>query len=360
MRIVDRYFVKQFLQVILFAIFAFVIIFVIVDLMENLDDFIDQNVSNAKIFEYYLYFIPEIVRLVTPVSVFLASLFTVGKMANLNELTAIKVAGVSLYRIMLPFLITAFLVSLFSIYFGGYIVPLANKGKVAIEVNDMKKNIVYAGNNIFFQDSRNRIVNISFFDTQNNTGTKIGIQEYDRSDPTKMRSRIDAERMQYDSTHKVWHLYGGIKREFYNTEEIAERFDRKTLDYLNFSPKDVIQKQRKPEEMTLSELKSFYEEQARTGNDPTRTLIEYHSRYAYAMASFVVVFLGLPMAASKRRGGLALQFGISLLFTFVYLGFMKISQAFGKNGVMDPLLTAWFANLIFIAGAIINIFRIQK
>lgn len=360
MKIIDRYFVKQFLQTLLFALAAFTLIFVIVDLMENLDDFIDQNVPNMIIFEYYLYFIPEIVRLMTPVATLLACLFSAGKMANQNELTAVKSSGMSLYRIMAPFLGTAIVISLFSIYFGGYVVPMANKGKVAIETNFMKKGIVLAGSNIFFQDSGTRIVSIYYFDSHNSQASRVSIQEFSGSDLTKMISRIDTDRMQYDSLKKVWTCYIGVKRTFAGETEQAAQFSQLTLDYLNFKPADVIIKQQKPEEMTLSALKEFYENQSRTGNDPTRTLIEYHSRFSFAFASLLVVFLGLPLSTQKRRGGLALQFGISLLFTFLYLGFMKISQAFGKNGVMDPLLTAWFANIVFFIAAIINIIKVQK
>jgi lipopolysaccharide export system permease protein len=129
---------------------------------------------------------------------------------------------------------------------------------------------------------------------------------------------------------------------------------------LSFLPKDVITKQQKMEEMNLTELEDFINNQKRAGNDPTRALIEYYSRYSFGFASFVCVLFGLPLSANKRRGGLALQFGINLLITFVYLGFMKVSQAFGKNGVMNPLLTAWFANILFFGGAMISIFKAQK
>ncbi|NCQ17748.1 MAG: LptF/LptG family permease, partial [Ignavibacteria bacterium] len=117
MKIIDRYVVKQFVQTIFFALLAFIAIFVIVDLMENLDDFLDQNVVSQIIFQYYIYFIPEIVKLITPVAVLFAGLFTVGKMSNTNELTAIKAGGVNLYRFMFPLIIVSFLVSMFSIYF---------------------------------------------------------------------------------------------------------------------------------------------------------------------------------------------------------------------------------------------------
>ncbi|MHB8930865.1 MAG: LptF/LptG family permease, partial [Melioribacteraceae bacterium] len=88
--------------------------------------------------------------------------------------------------------------------------------------------------------------------------------------------------------------------------------------------------------------------------------IEYQSRIAFAFASVIVVLFGLPISANRRRGGLAIQFGINLLITFIYLVFMKVSQAFGKSGVLNPLITAWLANFIFLLAAIYNIKRAQK
>ncbi|MFA7228399.1 MAG: LptF/LptG family permease [Melioribacteraceae bacterium] len=360
MKILDRYLVKQFLQTILFGLLAFTLLFVVIDLMENLGNFIDQNVPAKQIILYYLVFIPEMIRLMTPVAVLLASLFTAGKMANLNELTAIKASGVSLYRFMTPFILTSVLISLFSVYFGGYIVPMANKQKVFIEQNSMKKGIVFFGNNIFFQDTKSRIVTISYYDVAQEQANQISIQEFNPDDRTKLISRTDSFRMKFDSTSNSWFVYEGVTRNFTDSTEAIEKFDMKEFKELNFKPEDVIQKQRKPEEMTLSDLKNFGTEQLRTGNDPTSTQIEYHSRIAFAFASMIVVLFGLPISANRRRGGLAIQFGINLLITFIYLVFMKVSQAFGKSGVMNPLATAWFANFIFLLAAIYNIKRAQK
>jgi lipopolysaccharide export system permease protein len=360
MRILDKYLVKQFLGSIFFGLLAFTLIFVIIDMMENLDDFIDQNVASHIILQYYLVFTPEIIRLMIPVSVLLASLFTAGKMANLNELTAIKAGGVSLYRFMLPFVVTAFVISVVTVYVGGYLVPMANKHKVFIEQNYMKKGLVYFGSNIFFQDTKDRIVTINYFDVQNNLAREVSIQEFNPNDKTRLVGRIDAFTMSYDTTKKVWTLHSVTKRSFSDSTETLERFASLEFKGLNFKPEDIIKKQRKPEEMSLAELSDFAEEQKRTGNDPTSILIEYQSRIAFAFSSVVVVLFGLPISANRRRGGLAIQFGINLLITFVYLVFMKISQAFGKNGVLDPFITAWIANLIFLVGALFNIKRSQK
>jgi lipopolysaccharide export system permease protein len=360
MKILDKYLIKQFLQTILFGLLAFTLLFVLIDLMEKLDDFIDQKVPNYIILQYYIVFIPEILRLMIPVAVLLSALFTAGKLANLNELTAIKSAGVSLFRFMLPFIVTSFLISIFSIYFGGYVVPYANKHLTYIEQNFMNKNVFRAGNNIYFQDSKTRIVSITFFDVVNNIAHRVSIQEFDKNDITQMTSRIDAIRMRYDFKKKIWILMDGTSRVFYNDRENLEKFTQKEIDYLNFSPEDVIKKQRKPEEMTLPELYKQAIDEQKAGNDNTRTWIDYHSRIAFAFSSIIVVLFGLPISSNKRRGGVALQFGINLLITFLYLVFMKISQAFGKNGVMNPILTAWFANFVFLLAAIVNLIRARK
>lgn len=360
MKILDRYLIKQFLQTLFFGLLAFTLIFVVIDMMENLDDFLDQNVQTKIIMLYYLVFIPEIIKLMTPVAVLFSGLFTTGKMANLNELTSIKSSGVSLYRYMAPFFIITFLVSIFSVYFGGYIVPAANKTKINIEQSYLKKGITFSGSNIFFQDSNTKAVGISFFDNSTSTANRVTIQEFDPKNYTKIVSRIDAQSMKYDSTGKFWIAINGVQRKFFDDHEKMNYFSDLKLTNLNFKPSEVDSKQLKPEQMNLTQLKELIGNMQKAGNDPTRIMIEYYSRYAFAMAGLVVILFGLPLSANKRRGGLALQFGVNILVTFIYLGFMQISQAFGKNGALDPILTAWLANIVFFAAAVVNILRVQK
>jgi len=88
--------------------------------------------------------------------------------------------------------------------------------------------------------------------------------------------------------------------------------------------------------------------------------VDYHSKIAFPFASFIIVLFGVPFSSNKRRGGVAVEFGISIAVTFIYLGFMKTSQVFGYNGDLNPFLTAWLANLIFLAAGLVNLARAQK
>ncbi len=328
--------------------------------MEKLGNFIDQEVAAKTIFEYYFVFIPEIIRLMLPVSVLLGTLFTVGKLSNLNELTAIQSAGISFIRFSIPFLATTLIISFFAIYFGGFVVPKANKQRIFIEKNYLKKGLVYSGSNIYFQDKANRIVTIDFFNTNDNRANRVSIQDFNPTNLTEMTHRIDARKMVYDSTSQNWIAQKGVERFFFNGKDSVKKFTKLLISDLSFKPEDVIKKQRKPDEMTLPELKEYAKNQLETGNDPTRIEIEYQSRIAFAFASFVVVLFGLTISANKRKGGLAIHFGINVLLVFIYLIFMKISQAFGKNGLMHPILTAWVANLVFLTAGIFNLIRLKK
>lgn len=360
MRIIDRYIIRQFLSTFLFGLIVFALIFVVIDMIEKIDDFIDKDVPAEIIFEYYIVFVPDMIKLIIPVSVLLSGLFTAGKMSTLNELTSIKAAGVSFYRYIAPFMIVTLLISMLTVYFNGFIVPMANKQKVYIEKTYMKKGLESNNDNIYFQDSNTRIVTINYYNVRKNEANRVSIQDFDSTNTTRMTARTDGMKMFYDTTFSAWKLVKVFKRTFKDSLETAEEFDTLMIADLNFKPLDVEKKQRKPTEMTLSELKEYAAEQRRAGNDPTRILIEYNSRYSFGFASFVVILFGLTISANKRKGGVALHFGINLGITFIYLVFFKVSEAFGKNGVLDPALTAWLANIIFFTAGVINLIRVEK
>ncbi len=361
MKILDRYIVKQFILTTLFGLLAFTTIFVIIDLMENLDDFLDNNVETAIIIRYYLSFTPEIIKLMTPVAILLSSLFTTGKLSSNNELTAMKAGGMSIYRYMTPLLGIALLVSAVSVYFNGWVVPYANQQKFGIERTYLRKGIEsIARTNIYLQDGPRRIIYISFFEGQSNTGSRVSIQEFSDERLLTISQRWDGSSIHWDSTSRTWTIKNGTHRLVHLNGEQTIPFTEFTFSDLTFSPKDLIKKVEKPAEMNYTELREFIERQQQSGNDVARWMVDYHGKIAFPFASVIVVLFGVPFSFGKRRSGLALQFGISVAICFIYLAFMKISEVFGYNGDLNPLLTAWLANLIFFSAGVVNIFRVNK
>jgi lipopolysaccharide export system permease protein len=360
MTLIDKYVLKQFLMNVLFGLLTFICIFVVVDMMENLDNFIDAGIGTGMTIQYYLYFIPEIIKLMLPVSMLLSSLFTMGRLSSFNELTAIKSAGVSVYRFLIPFLIVAVIISIFSIYFNGWVVPYTNKKKFAIDRINMHRRIELVNrDNLFLQDRSNSLLCLGYFDDMNGTATRVSIQNYSDTNLTQMVSRYDADQMRWVPGESKWLLNNVTYRVMENNQEKIIKYDTVPIK-LNFNPEQIIKEQQKPDEMNYYELGAFIDSKKRSGYDVSKWMVEYYSKISFPFASVIVVLFGIPFGINKKRSGLSVQFGISLMVCFIYLVFMKISQVFGYNGDLNPMLTAWLANILFLVSAIINIVRIKK
>lgn len=366
-KILDRYIIRQFLIVFLFGLLAFVCIFIIIDIMEKLDDFIDAQAPTSIIIHYYIASVPDIVKLMIPVAVLLSALFVTSRLSSQNELAAIKSSGISLYRIMAPFLIVTCFICFASIYLNGWVVPYANQNKFYIERSHLNRSIQAAvRRDIIFQEGRTRIVSINYYDTHAKCAQRISVQDFDSSDITILRHRSDALQMQWiqpvgdDAQKAKWVLLHGTTRSFLDSAQTLVSFDSLEIGRLSLTPSDIEKKQRTPDEMDYFELKEFIANQQRAGQDVARWLVDYHFKLAFPFASIIMVLFGVPFAASRPRTGAALGFGIATAVTFIYLGFMKASQVFGYNGDLNPLFTAWLANIIFLIAGIANLFRVQK
>lgn len=365
MTILDRYIVKQFLTSFFFGLLAFLLIFLVIDMMEKLDDFIDAHVPAKTVLEYYVAFTPEIIKLMTPVAMLLATLFVVGRLNAQNELPAMKSSGVSLYRLLMPFLLVALLVSLASVYLNGWVLPTANQKKLSIERIHLRQSLeATSRSNMFFQEGRTRIISVGFYDTQTKTATHVSIEDFADTNLTVLRNRYDSFQMQWmkpdSASEEQWVLHRATQRVLSGMNQSLETFSMLPVGKLSLSPSDIEKKQRKPDEMNYEDLKEFIINQERAGQDVSRWLVDFHSKLSFPFASVIMVLFGVPFASNRPKTGAAVGVGICVAVTFIYLAFMKTSQVFGYNGDLNPLLTAWLANIIFFAVAIFNLIRVRK
>jgi len=362
MKLIDRYIIKQFISHFNFALIAIIMVFIIIDLMENVDDFIDRKAPVGIVIQYYIFFIPEMIKSMIPVAMLLSSLFTTGKLSNQNELVALKASGVSLYRFMLPFLAIGVFVTCASIYFNGWIVPTANKEKYQIEREHLAKGgrSDFARYNIFIQDSPIRFLSLGFFDETTNTVSRVSIQEFSDTNFTVLERRYDAGRMEWSPEDKIWTLHRGVMREFQNDTETLTSFDRLQMEELFFNPDDIARKQLQPDEMDYFELRDFIQSQRRAGQQTARWEVDYYGKIAFPFASLVVILFGVPFSAEKRRGGLALQFAVGVLITFLYIASMAMSETLGRSSDYNTLFMAWLPNIIFFGAGVLNLLRVRK
>src|SRR2546422_3378174 len=112
MRILDRYVLRNFLQVYFYCIAGFISIWLIFDISDNISTFLDEHVPLWRVLDYYLTQVPEILVILLPVSLLLALLFCLGRMSRANEIVSMLTAGVSVPRVLLPLIVMGGLTSL--------------------------------------------------------------------------------------------------------------------------------------------------------------------------------------------------------------------------------------------------------
>lgn len=352
MKILDFYIASRFISRLIASVLAAVIIFLVINNVDNLDTFLDNNVAPPVIIRYYYLFIPYIIYLTLPVATLLATLFTIGGMTQSNEMTAIFASGVPFRRPLLLLLSIATVSSMGIFYLGETIIPAANRERFNIERYDVKKIPRETRSNLgrlYFQLETKQQLFIERFNAI--TGEAYGIQLI-TTDSGRVVERIDAEKMVWKNGK--WYL-GGITTSRFSADGWMRlrRDESMVIDYKGIDPDAFTKVQTAPEEMNFQELESFIQRMRISGGDPRKWEVDLRMKIAMPVAAIIIVFFGAPIAVVKRRGGIALAFGLALLICFIYFGFTQVGRVMGYNGSLSPMLSAWIGNLVFGAFGLI-------
>lgn len=358
MRILDRYLLRELIISFTLALVFFLAIFIVVDVFEKIDTFIDHHASVISIIRFYLFSIPYIVVLILPVALLLGCLLSFGQLARRNEIIAMGVSGIDFIRIVAPAIVLSLLFSGFSLAMGEFAVPAANRAQERVLRVEIKKQVggeITRKANVNYLGGHGRIFLIKLYDTVEKSMTEVVIQEFGNN--TLLR-RIDAAKAIWDG--KRWIFYDGYIRTFDKGVEHASHFSTLTFPYLNEKPDDFAKGDVEPNEMNFFQLLHYVKKVRESGGRVQKYLVELHMKLAFPLTNVIVTLIGIALSTRVRRGTLALGVGLSLLISFVYYGFLKTGQALGHSGTLPPVFAAWMGNLFFGGLAIYLLYRARR
>jgi lipopolysaccharide export system permease protein len=318
---------------------------------EKIDDFLENSTPlRAIIFDYYKNFIPYFVYLFTPLFVFIAVIFFTSKMAYQTEIIAILSSGVSFRRLMVPYMMGAAVIGVFSFVLGAFIIPPANKVRLDFEKTYIKKRRETGMNNIHMQVEPGVFVYVSRYSSLREVGDGFSLEKFKDK---QLVLKISAASAAYDSITGGWKLSQYVRRDFLGNNRQIISHGAKMDTMINMNPSDFKEERKFYETMTSPELSRHIKEQGERGvGNVEEYEIEKHRRIASPFSAFILSIIGVSLASRKVRGGMGLHIGVGIGLSFGYILFMTISTTFAINGNVAPWLAVWIPNFVFagIAG----------
>lgn len=362
MRILDKYILKSFIGPFLFGVFAFTSIFVGTGTLFRIAQFITEyGASLWSVTKIFFLALPAIVVLTFPMSTLLGSLMTFGRLSGNSEIVVMRAGGQPFIRLALPIYILCFFISIGTTLFNEYVVPASNHAYQTIVREEIKKEVVpRTQNNIVLKQiddgEMKALMYAAQFDNEKKELTSVTVQEFDKGNVTRVEHAHNAT-WEGDS----WVMHDGTIYDLTTDSGVKRTIEFKNqIMPLSASVEDIHTRKVDPEEMTIKELRAEIRAYQSSGVPTAPLELELYSRFSIPLASFVFALVGACLGLQPQRSSSSMGFGISVLIIFIYYGVMTLTQAFGKGGVMSPMLAAFFPDILALAFGIYLNWRATK
>lgn len=432
---------KTYLGPLVMTFFISLFILLMQFLWKYVDDLVGKGLEWYTIAELLFYASSTFVPLALPLSILLSSLMTFGNLGEHYELVAMKSAGISLRRIMVPLVILSIVISGIAFYFSNNVLPIANlkfksllydvrEQKLAL---DIKEGIFYDGLDGFVirvskkdrDDKTIRDIKIyDHRDKKGNTNLTVadsgrmeltpdglnllftlwsGYNYLDRVDQrgyrltrpyqrTKFREEIrkfnlldfemsrtneDLFKSNYsmlnlnqlkkaedslimERTEKITRIPGYMLNSFYffNTQidsatlvefepDSSYKYDL-LAGFNNFERSAYIDAALKKLRRARQNIDNYENEVESKERLIYKHQAEWHRKFTLSFACFVLFFIGAPLGAIIRKGGLGLPVIVSTLFFVLFHIISITSEKSVKSGVIDANFGMWIASIVLL------------
>ena len=345
MKKLDIYILKKFLGAFIFVMSILIFIIVIIDFTEKNDNFIKNDVDSDEILRYFLTYIPYMASFLTPIIVFIATVFVTSKLAAKTEIVAILASGVSFKRFMLPYFLGAVMIGLLSFLANAYLIPETNKFRIDFELQYVKKAFYFNDRNIHIRVAPDLYIYIDRYNNQGNVGYNITLEQIQNGN---LKEKLYARTMKWDTVGHKWRLNRWNRRVFKETDEII--YSGFALDTaLNLTPDDFENQERLWETLTMSELNNHIDQQSLRGSaDVDIYKIEKYIRIMSPFSVIILTFIGIIVSSKKSRQGTGVQIALGFLIAFLFVIAFMLSRALAEaNTFNSPILAVWLPNIIF-------------
>lgn len=352
MNVIDRYIAREVVKFFGLVLVLVLGIFVAVDYLGTMDEFIESRISLLRALIYVLLKLPFVVTQFIPVALLLAVLIVFGLMSKNNEIIIVRSSGISIYRLLRPIIVIGSLFSFLLVFLSEFLVPASMMKSNEIKYYEIRKEqkAIYKQENIWIKGNR-QITHIKYFNPGEKTIYGISCHYFDAQ--FRLVRRLDAERGRYQAG--LWHLENVMEQvsaapgEGYKTRVL-----KKMTLVLDLEPADLQKVIKKSEEMNFRELWAYIRKIEKEGYDATVYKVDLYGKTAFPFVCIIMCLIGTSLTArGKIDKGLPVSIAYGIGIAFSYWVFYSFCLSLGYGELLPPFVAAWAANLIYLClGAI--------
>ena len=354
-RILDEYILREFLSMFALVLTGFVMLMIVFTFFDLVGDILRNHTALSVVGAYLLYLTPSMLYLITPLAVLIAALVTFGVMNRNSEIIAIKAAGISLYRLIVPIVTMAAVLAVALFLFDQYYLPQANRKQESLrnQIKGRPTQTYLHPEQKWIMGAKplpgepGRIYYYEFFDRDRSEFANLSVFEFDPA-TFQLTRRIFAKRAVWSAETSAWDFESGWVRDVQGANVTDYRIFLKTsFPELHATP-DYFWKESVPsDEMNFGQLDRYIRDLRQSGFDTKRLSVALWHKLSYPIIAIVMALLAIPFALSMgRRGSIA---GVAVAIA-VALAYMVIDNLFGAMGYVNYLpayMAAWSADVLF-------------
>jgi LPS export ABC transporter permease LptG len=368
--IMERYTMRSFLQPLLFCLIAFCTLWVVMDLLDNMSDFQENNIARSAIAMFYVKMIPFIYVTVAPISLLLATVYVLGRMSRTNELISMLGTGKSLGQVLRPIYVAGCYAAFLGMAANYHWAPVSagNKEQLLQNAKDrisqhyLVMGLVYRNQ----EAGRSWFVGTVPTDLVRDKMRRVEVRQEDANG--KLEKAWFAKSAAWWRDGGIWSLYNGVEVTYKDGKVVSfQKFDfdgtgysRKDLTGIQETPWVLMSGSLSPNYLGVPDLISYIRANASYGS---RKLASFWAhlfyRFALPWQCLVVVMFSAPLAVVFSRRGLVGGIANAVLLFFVLMFLDNLFLNLGRSGRIPPFFAVWFPHLIL--GTLgVGLFRLRS
>ncbi|WP_415717506.1 LptF/LptG family permease [Maridesulfovibrio sp.] len=326
-------------------------IYLLSDLFDRLDDFIEAGLGIGTILKYFLVKMPLIFSQILPAVFLISMIVQLCVMARNKELLALRTGGLSLAWFFRFFVIYAIIWSFGQLLFSQVIGVYGEQEAYRIWKEDVRKSMLDKRvlKNIWLKEGRFVVEAKEVMPFGNRAK---GITVYEFADNNGEIKRVITSESAEVSSKYGWKLENAVELSpdsFTSQEHPIFTMPIK----LNLDVFKVVDPDIDPAQLPLWQLDQVIEQLKLSGSSVDRLITAWHTKWSYAFSLLTMALVSLALITITEN--IYINIGVGLSLVFVYYVLFMVGASAGDSGALPPIVAAWLGNILVSSLALFRI-----